>query len=71
MLVPESDKEVKGSDDEDSSELTYKVSGTEDEDKMLNGFAVGMSDPHLKQKLVMISQLGKYIHLYSLSNRVF
>jgi hypothetical protein len=37
MLVPESDKEVKGSEDEDSSVRAQKVTVTEFKDKKLNG----------------------------------
>jgi hypothetical protein len=37
MLIPETDKEVKGPEDEESSGRAHKVTGTEDEDKALSG----------------------------------
>jgi hypothetical protein len=37
MLIPETNKEVKGSEDEESSGQAHKVTGTEDKDKALSG----------------------------------
>jgi hypothetical protein len=37
MLIPETNKEVKGSEDEESSGQAHKVTGTEDKDKALIG----------------------------------
>jgi hypothetical protein len=45
-LVPETVSKVKGSEEENSSERTNKGNVPEDEDKMLNGSVLGMSDSH-------------------------